>query len=77
LRKRQPERRTRAALIVEDIISGEAPRRIGEAAAAALGKVEILVNCAGGSRPLPVDAPVSPTSPCSSPRRAPATSPAR
>jgi 3-oxoacyl-[acyl-carrier protein] reductase len=46
----------RVALIVEDVMAPEAPQRIGEAASAALGKVEILVNCAGGSRPLPVDA---------------------
>ncbi|HET7594647.1 MAG TPA: SDR family NAD(P)-dependent oxidoreductase, partial [Stellaceae bacterium] len=46
----------RVTIIVEDIMAPEAPQRIGEAATAALGKVEILVNCAGGSRPLPVDA---------------------
>ena len=48
---------TRPALIVQDIMAEDAPRRIAEAAIAALGKVEILVNCAGGSRPLPLDAP--------------------
>jgi 3-oxoacyl-[acyl-carrier protein] reductase len=48
---------TRPALIVQDIMAADAPRRIAEAALAALGQVEILVNCAGGSRPLPLDAP--------------------
>jgi 3-oxoacyl-[acyl-carrier protein] reductase len=46
----------RVAIIVEDIMAPDAPPRIAAAALAALGKVEILVNCAGGSRPLPVDA---------------------
>ena len=46
----------RVAIIVEDIMAPDAPQRIGAAAVAALGKVEILVNCAGGSRPLPIDA---------------------
>ncbi len=47
----------RPALIVRDIMEEDAPRRIAEAAMAALGQVAILVNCAGGSRPLPLDAP--------------------
>ncbi|HXY98458.1 MAG TPA: SDR family oxidoreductase [Stellaceae bacterium] len=47
----------RPALIVQDIMAADAPARIAEAATAALGAVEILVNCAGGSRPLPLDAP--------------------
>jgi 3-oxoacyl-[acyl-carrier protein] reductase len=34
----------------------DAASRIRDAALAALGHVEILVNCAGGSRPLPIDA---------------------
>jgi 3-oxoacyl-[acyl-carrier protein] reductase len=45
------------ALITQDIMEEGAPQRIAEAAAKALGRVEILVNCAGGSRPLPIDAP--------------------
>jgi 3-oxoacyl-[acyl-carrier protein] reductase len=45
------------AIIIEDIMAPDAPQRIAAAALAALGKVDILVNCAGGSRPLPVDAP--------------------
>ena len=44
------------ALIVQDIMAPDAAGFIRDAAIAALGKVEILVNCAGGSRPLPIDA---------------------
>src|SRR5262249_41070720 len=44
------------ALIVQDIMAADAPRRIADQALAALGKVEILINCAGGSRKLPVEA---------------------
>ncbi|HTZ78848.1 MAG TPA: SDR family oxidoreductase [Stellaceae bacterium] len=44
------------ALIVQDVMAEDAAERIRDQAVAALGHVEILVNCAGGSRPLPVDA---------------------
>ena len=47
----------RPALIVEDLMAEAAAQRISEAALEALGQVEILVNCAGGSRPMPLDAP--------------------
>jgi len=47
---------TRPAIIVQDIMAPDAAQRISTAAPAALGGVDILVNCAGGSRPLPVDA---------------------
>ncbi|HUC16231.1 MAG TPA: SDR family oxidoreductase [Acetobacteraceae bacterium] len=47
----------RPVLIVQDIMASDAGRSIAEAALAGLGKAEILVNCAGGSRPLPIDAP--------------------
>jgi 3-oxoacyl-[acyl-carrier protein] reductase len=43
--------------IVQDIMAEDAALRLCEAALASLGRVDILVNCAGGSRPLPVDAP--------------------
>jgi 3-oxoacyl-[acyl-carrier protein] reductase len=43
--------------IVQDIMTDDAAARLREAARAGLGRVDILVNCAGGSRPLPVDAP--------------------
>jgi 3-oxoacyl-[acyl-carrier protein] reductase len=42
---------------VADIMDADAPQRLAKNALAGLGRVEILVNCAGGSRPLPVDAP--------------------
>jgi 3-oxoacyl-[acyl-carrier protein] reductase len=47
----------RPALITQDIMEEGAAQRLREAALAALGHVDILVNCAGGSRPLPIDAP--------------------
>jgi 3-oxoacyl-[acyl-carrier protein] reductase len=43
-------------LIVQDIMAADTATRIRDAALAALGHVEILINCAGGSRPLPLDA---------------------
>ena len=46
----------RPSVIVTDIMEPGAPLRVRDAAMAALGDVEILVNCAGGSRPVPVDA---------------------
>src|SRR5215469_383886 len=46
----------RPALVAADVLDPASPHRIAEEATAALGAVEILVNCAGGSRPLPVDA---------------------
>jgi 3-oxoacyl-[acyl-carrier protein] reductase len=43
-----------------DIMAEGAPARLAAAAVTALGRVDILVNCAGGSRPaIPVDAPES------------------
>ena len=48
---------TRPIPIVHDLTAPEAGAKIAEAAFVALGGVEILVNCAGGSRPLPIDAP--------------------
>lgn len=44
------------AIIVADVMEPDAPIRIRDAALQALGKIEILINCAGGSRPLPVEA---------------------
>ena len=40
-----------------DIMEEDAAQRLAGAAVSALGRVGILVNCAGGSRPLPIDAP--------------------
>ena len=48
---------TRPAIVVADIMQPESPHRIRDEAVRALGKIEILVNSAGGSRPLPADAP--------------------
>jgi 3-oxoacyl-[acyl-carrier protein] reductase len=47
----------RAAIIVADVMAADAAERVGGEALAALGHVDILVNSAGGSRPLPLDAP--------------------
>jgi 3-oxoacyl-[acyl-carrier protein] reductase len=47
----------RPTIIGADIMVEGAPAQITKTALAALGKIEILVNCAGGSRPLPIDAP--------------------
>jgi 3-oxoacyl-[acyl-carrier protein] reductase len=44
-------------LVVQDIMAEDAALQLREAALAGLGRVDILVNCAGGSRPLPIDAP--------------------
>jgi 3-oxoacyl-[acyl-carrier protein] reductase len=46
-----------AAVIVADVMAADAAERVGGEALAALGHVDILVNSAGGSRPLPLDAP--------------------
>jgi 3-oxoacyl-[acyl-carrier protein] reductase len=46
----------RVTIIAQDIMAPDAAMRISEAARSALGHVDILVNCAGGSRPLPIDA---------------------
>ena len=48
---------TRPAIIASDVTQPDSPVRIRDAALRALGKIEILVNSAGGSRPIPVEAP--------------------
>jgi 3-oxoacyl-[acyl-carrier protein] reductase len=46
------------AIIETDIMQDGAPQKLADAARAALGHVDILVNSAGGSRPaIPIDAP--------------------
>ena len=45
-----------AAVITQDIMAEDAATSLRDTALTALGQVDILVNCAGGSRPLPVDA---------------------
>lgn len=47
----------RPHIVAADVMQADSARRIGEAALTALGRVDILVNSAGGSRPIPVDAP--------------------
>ena len=48
---------TRPEVIDEDITEEGAPGRIRDRVYDALGGLDILVNCAGGSRPVPWDAP--------------------
>src|SRR5260370_27543428 len=47
----------RPAVVVADFMAPDAAERISGEALAALGHLDILINSAGGSRPLPVDAP--------------------
>ena len=47
----------RPSIFPTDIMAEDAPQRLSGAALDALGRVDILINCAGGSRPMPVDAP--------------------
>lgn len=48
----------RPAIVQTDIMQEGAPRHLAEAATAALGRVDILINSAGGSRPaIPIEAP--------------------
>ncbi len=47
---------TAPAIIVADVMQTDSALRIRDEALAALGSVEILINCAGASKPLPVDA---------------------
>jgi 3-oxoacyl-[acyl-carrier protein] reductase len=44
-------------VIAVDIMDDDAPELLASTALERMGHVEILVNCAGGSRPLPLDAP--------------------
>ena len=44
-------------IITADVMDEESIAHIAREAREGLGRVEILVNCAGGSRPMPVDAP--------------------
>src|SRR5688572_20433234 len=47
----------RPVVIEQDVMEEGAPQAIADAALAELGRVDILINNAGGSRPMPVDAP--------------------
>jgi 3-oxoacyl-[acyl-carrier protein] reductase len=44
-------------IVAADIMDEDAPQRVAATALQALGHIDILINCAGGSRPLPIDAP--------------------
>ncbi len=47
-----------APIVLEaDFQDPETPKRLARSAEQSLGRIDILVNCAGGSRPVPVDAP--------------------
>ncbi len=45
------------AVIEADVLPEASPRKIAAEALSALGRIDILVNSAGGSRSLPIDAP--------------------
>ena len=47
----------RPVVLSQNILEADAARILADAAVRELGTVGILVNCAGGSRPLPIDAP--------------------
>jgi 3-oxoacyl-[acyl-carrier protein] reductase len=47
----------RPVVIQQDVMEEGSPARVAAEALAALGRVDILINNAGGSRPMPVDAP--------------------
>jgi len=47
----------RPVIITADVMDAHSAKTISDAAIAGLGRIDILVNSAGGSRPLPVDAP--------------------
>lgn len=49
----------RPVVIEADLYDPETPTRLAAAAQQQLGRVDILVNAAGGSRPIPYDAPLS------------------
>lgn len=45
--------------LIQDFVAPDAPQRIATAALERLQHVDILINCAGGSRPMAIDAPES------------------
>ena len=50
----------KAPVVIEaDLCRSDAPARLAAESRQGLGKIDILINAAGGSRPIPFDAPVS------------------
>ena len=47
----------RPHIVVVDMLDEGAPQKLAQQALRELSKIEILVNCAGGSRSIPIDAP--------------------
>ncbi|MPZ47936.1 MAG: SDR family oxidoreductase [Dehalococcoidia bacterium] len=43
-------------IVTADVLEEGAAQRLADESLSALGQVDILINCAGGSRPLPIDA---------------------
>jgi 3-oxoacyl-[acyl-carrier protein] reductase len=43
-------------IVTADIMEEGAPQKVADQALRAFGHIDILINCAGGSRPLPIDA---------------------
>jgi 3-oxoacyl-[acyl-carrier protein] reductase len=48
---------TKPHVIACDIMDEDGATNLAKSALELMGQVEVLVNCAGGSRPLPIDAP--------------------
>src|SRR4051812_32885618 len=46
---------SRPHIVVQDLMENDAPKKLAAQALQALGKIDILINNAGGSRPLPID----------------------
>jgi 3-oxoacyl-[acyl-carrier protein] reductase len=47
----------RPQIAIVDLMEEGAPQNLAQKALKGLGQIDILINCAGGSRPLPIDAP--------------------
>jgi 3-oxoacyl-[acyl-carrier protein] reductase len=56
-REIEADRNPSPILIAQDILAEQAAAHLRDTALDQLGRIDILVNCAGGSRPLPIDAP--------------------
>ena len=51
---------TQPQIVIVDVMEEGSPQKLAQEAIKALGQIDILINCAGGSRPpIPVDAPES------------------